>query len=74
MASKRMQVSFEEYYDINTAPIAFYKDCRILECFPVSDRHVLLTLQIPEPFGGTHEELVEVSTTTVEIEMEGGGN
>ena len=67
--AKRRQVSFVEYYgSVPNSSSAFYKDCLILDFYLVSDRYVLLTLQIPLPTGGTHAELAEISTTTIEID------
>jgi hypothetical protein len=66
--AKRRQVPFVEYYGSVPHSSAFYKDCLILDFYLVSDRYVLLTLQIPLPTGGTHAELAEISTTTIEID------
>lgn len=44
------------------SPKGYYKDCLIIDFNRVSERYILLTLQIPLPVGGTHEEMIEMST------------
>lgn len=67
MASNRRQVPFGEWWNMLPSPKGYYKDCRIIDFDKVSERYILLVLQIPQPRGGTYEELVEM-TTLIETE------
>lgn len=51
---------FREWWSVVHPLKGFYKDCLIIDFAQVSERYVLLTLQIPMPTGGTHEELVSM--------------
>ncbi len=41
---------------------AYYKDCRIEQVAPISERYALVELQVPQPYGGMIEEIVSVET------------
>lgn len=58
----RSQIPFVEWWNMLPSPKGYYKDCLIIDFNRVSERYILLTLQIPLPVGGTHEEMIEMST------------
>lgn len=68
MASRRQQMAFAEWWNLTPSRKAYYKDCEIVDFDQVSERYILLTLQIPLTIGGTHGELVEISTTIIEVD------
>jgi hypothetical protein len=47
---------------------AFWKDCKIVDVDPVSERYVLVTVQIPPPVGELHRELASLDSE-VEIKI-----
>jgi hypothetical protein len=61
-------MTFTEWWNREPPLTAFFKDCLILDFDVVSERYVLLTLQIPLPVGGTHGELVAIDGLIVDVE------
>lgn len=56
-------MTLSEWLDLLPAKAAKYKDCDIVDWTIISERYVLLTLKLPPPTGGTHEEIVSMDAT-----------
>lgn len=65
--NEKRSMPFREWWTTQPSLPGYYKDCRIVDFAPVSERYILLTLQIPVPTGGTHDELVQMDEL-IEVE------
>lgn len=59
----KSSMSLREWLDLLPPRRASYKDCEIVDWTIISERYVLLTLKLPHPTDGTHDELVSMDET-----------
>lgn len=56
------KITVAEYLEMIPRRPYYYKGLEVLEVIPTNDpEYVLLSLQVPLPYGGMHHELVDVN-------------
>jgi hypothetical protein len=69
-----MKITFREFLKgVPDERIPYYKDCEVLEWYPISERYWLLLLKIPNPRGGRLEEIVDINVAQVDLKEETNG-